>query len=90
MNIGIKDLVSGNYVEFASYRQGYFYYNVIVQCSDANNMSVPEKYQFQIPINDIGTATLKNKDKAITFMRWIRKSLEEKTLIKLTNEKEWT
>lgn len=39
-------------------------------------------YQFPVPIEDIGTATLPSSDKAITFMRWIRKAMEDKTLIK--------
>ena len=64
-----------NAVEFAYFRQGYFYYNV----ADDNTGL---EYQFPIPIEDIGTATLENRDKAITFMRWIRKAIQDKTLIK--------
>lgn len=65
-----------NTVEFGCFRQGYFYYNV----ADDNTGL---EYQFPIPIEDIGTATLESRDKAITFMRWIRKAILDKTLIKL-------
>ena len=43
---------------------------------------VLEYYIFTVPLEDIGTATLLAEDKAITFMRWIRKAIENKTLIK--------
>jgi len=34
-------------------------------------------FQFPVPINDTGTGTFKAEDKAILFMRWIRKRMEE-------------
>jgi hypothetical protein len=40
-------------------------------------------YQFPVDINDIGNATLLAEDKAIYFMRWIRRAREEGTLIKI-------
>jgi len=73
----IKDLIyNGNTVHFAFYRQQYFYYNVLSSRYNCH-------YQFPVPLDDIGTATLKSQDKAITFMRWIRKAIEDKTLVKL-------
>lgn len=81
----IKDLVSnGNTVTFDSYRQGVFYYNV-AYCTEEQLQSdtAVTIYQFPVPIDDIGTATLLKEDKAITFMRWIRKAIEDKTFIKL-------
>lgn len=65
----------GNRVQFDSFRAGYFYYNI------ENKEGVT--HQFQIPVEDIGNATLLATDKAITFMRWIRKAIEGNTLIKL-------
>jgi hypothetical protein len=70
----ITQLVKGNVVRFDSYRQGFFVY--ILETVDKN-------YSFIVPIDDIGTATMLAEDKAITFMRWIRKALEDKTLIEL-------
>lgn len=68
----ISELVKNdNMVNFAFYRSGIFYYIVVIP----NHI-----YEFQVPIDDIGTATLHDSDKAITFMRWIRKSIEEKTI----------
>lgn len=33
-------------------------------------------FKFPVPISDTGTAIFKNTDKAIFFMRWIRKHKE--------------
>lgn len=75
--MGIKDFVAkDNFVHFDSFRAGIFYYNVYKVDSTIG-------YQFQVPIEDIGGATLLADDKSVTFMRWIRKSIENKTLIKL-------
>lgn len=81
----IKNLIKDNYVKFDSYRQGYFYYNVekVVDNENSPTGQCIEKYQFTVPIGDIGTATLLNQDKAITFMRWIRKAIQDNTLIKI-------
>lgn len=70
----IKNIVQGNKVRFDSFRQGLFYYNVSVDGFD---------FQFTVPIEDIGTATLLASDKAITYMRWIRKAIDSNTFIKL-------
>lgn len=78
-NITLKELVKNNIVTFSHYRQGYFHYDLIVQSSEAEL----DVYQFPVPIDDIGTATLMANDKAITYMRWIRKAMEDNTLFKL-------
>ncbi len=73
--MNIKHFVfKGNNVEFDSYRAGIFYYNV--------KSFLGEWFQFQVPIDDIGNATLSAQDKAVTFMRWIRKSIDGSALIK--------
>jgi len=78
----IKDLVKNNFVKFDSYRQGLFYY--ILRTGEYSGIGDEYvDYQFTIPIDDIGTATLLSEDKALTYMRWIRKALDNKTLIKL-------
>jgi hypothetical protein len=76
----IKELVKDNMVEFDSYRQGHFYYNLYVKMDTPENGVI---FQFPVPLEDIGTATLLKEDKAITFMRWIRKAQDDKTLIEL-------
>jgi len=70
----IKFLIKNNWVHFQSYRQGFFVYSLRV-----GNVS----YEFPVSLDDIGTATMQNCDKAITFMRWIRKAIEDKTLIEV-------
>lgn len=88
--MSIKDLVKNRFVEFAFYRSGFFYYNLIVILTvqaiaeeEANGRAIQQVYQFPVPIEDIGNATLPVRDKALTFMRWIRKAKEDNTLIKL-------
>jgi len=79
----VKDFVgSNNKVTFDSYRQGHFYYNVPRLAVDEDDVFL-DVYQFTVPIEDIGTATLLAEDKAITFMRWIRKAIEDGTLTKV-------
>lgn len=75
--IKVTDFVTeGNFAVFNSFRANIFYY------------SIPHKtslklYQFQIPLEDIEGATISYREKAITMMKWIRKSIENKTFIKL-------
>jgi len=71
----IKDIVKGNTVHFARYRQGYAYYTVHVAAEAAD-------YTFPVPLDDIGDATLLATDKAMVFMRYIRKALADKTFVK--------
>lgn len=75
----LKELIKGNTVEFDSYRQGFFYYNITPYIGAESQPTC----QFPIPLEDIGTATLLKEDKAITYMRWIRKAQEDGTFIKL-------
>ncbi|HZI24452.1 MAG TPA: hypothetical protein VFD46_05220 [Chryseolinea sp.] len=78
--MNIKELIKDNLVKFDSYRQGNFYYKIIKSEQTAlqgENIT----YLFTVPIDDIGTATLLSEDKAITFMRWIRKAINENTLV---------
>ena len=86
--ISIKNLVKNNNpVKFDSYRQGFFYYNVGLDESQEDNYQgyiTTTKYQFPIPLDDVGTATLLKEDKAITYMRWIRKAIEDGTLIQIS------
>jgi len=41
-------------------------------------------YTVRVPLSDIGDATLLAADKAMVFMRYIRKAIEDKTFVKAT------
>lgn len=84
----IKQLVRKHgFAFFDFYRQGYFYYHVGIPNRE-DEMGVPEKWQFNIPASDLGTATLNRTEKAVTLMRWIRKALESGELIKVNTNNE--
>lgn len=72
--MNITQLIKDNHVSFVEYRKGFFYYR-IKEPSDNYHI-------FPVPLDDIGDATLKFTDKAIYFMRYIRKAIEEGTFIK--------
>lgn len=62
--MNIKDMVIDNkQVSFLYYRDQELWYST--ECG----------FQFPVPINDAGTAVFNAKDKAILFMRWIRKHI---------------
>ena len=83
--MSILELIKDNKVTFDSYRAGFFYYNIEVGHVEYNQGVItrtsPVIAQFTVPVEDIGNATLLKEDKAINFMRWIRKAVEENTLI---------
>jgi len=62
----IKDLVKDKRVVFEYYRGSELWY--VVQGTD---------FKFPVPISDVGDATFLAEDKAMLFMRYIRKYLKE-------------
>ncbi len=61
----LKDMVSGGKsVEFQYYRKGELWYST--ECG----------FMFPVPISDTGDGTFSKRDKAMLFMRYIRKHLE--------------
>lgn len=70
----ITEIIKDNKVTFSYLRKGNAFYNIIV-----NNTN----YMFPVPLDDIGDATLLKEDKAIIFMRYIRKALNSNEFIKL-------
>lgn len=66
----LKELVKGEVV-FCEYRKGNLWYACTAQ----------HGFQFPVPIEDTGDGIFKHTDKAILFMRYIRKHLET-----ITNE----
>ena len=67
----LKTLVKNNKVRFDFYRAGVMYYTVT---------SEEKTYRFPVPLDDIGDATLLAEDKAILFMRYIRKAINSNEL----------
>ncbi len=62
--VNVKDLVKDNKkVKFLQFREGEFLYQT--DCG----------FTFPVPLSDIGNATMLSEDKAILFMRYIRKHL---------------
>ena len=51
-------------VKFVSFREGNFIY--VTECG----------FEFPVPLTEIGTATLLAEDKALLFLRYIRKHVE--------------
>lgn len=74
----LKTLIKDNVVRFNFYRAGNLYYEVSVSLRYGI-----ETYQFPVPVSDIGDATFLKEDKAILFIRYIRKAIDNKELEKL-------
>lgn len=75
--MNIKDIVKDNTVRFVRYRQGIAYYRVNIPAEGA--------YVFPVPLDDIGDATLELEDKAILFMRYIKRAVGEGSFIPLAS-----
>ena len=63
----LKEIVKGKTAKFKFYRDGELWYET------------DDGFDFPIPISDTGTGIFKAEEKAIQFMRWIRKQLEART-----------
>lgn len=62
----VAKLVKGNQVLFTDYRDGELWYGGWI-------LAV---FSFPVPIADTGSGVFRREDKAITYMRWIRKHIE--------------
>lgn len=62
--MNIKDMVKDKKVTFLFYKEGELWYTT--ECG----------FEFPVPIDDVGTAAMNAEDKAILFMRWIRKQID--------------
>ena len=61
----LKEMIVNNQqVRFSFYRDGQLWYET--ECG----------FRFPVPIEDAGTATFLAEDRAILFMRYIRKQME--------------
>jgi hypothetical protein len=68
--LNITKLVKNKTARLVHYRDGHFIYET------------EDGFQFPVPLADIGTATLLAEDKALFFMRWIRRQLDVKEAAK--------
>jgi len=65
MILNVKEHVNKDQkVKFKFYRSGVLYYET------------EKGLIFEVPISDTGDAVFKPEDKAIMFMRWIRKEIQ--------------
>jgi len=83
--MNIKDIVKNNTVSFDRYRHGVMYYKVDVWEPSEHAVMldrIPITYSFPVPLDDIGDATLPAEEKAIMFMRYIRKALDDGTFVR--------
>lgn len=64
--MNIKDLVKDTRVKFMYYRHKELWYEII-----------GKNFLFPVPIDDTGDGTFLAEDKAILYMRYIRKMVEE-------------
>ena len=63
--MNLKNMVSNNKrVTFVKYQKGELWY--VTECG----------FEFPIPISDTGDAAFNPEDKAILFMRWIKKQID--------------
>ena len=63
--MNVKDLVNnGQRVKFVKYQQQELWY----KCENG--------FEFPVPISDTGDAAFLNEDKALLFMRWIKKHID--------------
>ena len=75
----IKAMVRGTRVYFVRYHEDQLWYRVAYR-DDPQSLcgaDSPEKeFEFPVPIADIGGATFLAEDRAILFMRYMRKHLQ--------------
>ena len=62
--MSIKEMVAGKTVKFVRYQRKELWY--VTECG----------FEFPVPIEDTGDAAFQSQDKAMLFMRWIRKHQE--------------
>ncbi len=77
MSQKIKLLVSPGNALFTRYYDGCLWYEIRYAITNHDTEEeLDHKFEFPVPITDIGSATFLRADKALLFMRYIRKHLE--------------
>ncbi len=64
---------------FNGFRCNTLYYRV-------RKAGTEDTYEFSIPVEDLGNATLNKFESALTLMRYIRRAIEANELIKVQDE----
>jgi hypothetical protein len=67
---------NNNQVQFVRYHDGQLWYVVAYTTGVLGLPMDGEYFEFPVPVSDIGTATFLAKDRAMLFMRYIRKHME--------------
>lgn len=74
-DINIKELITNNIATFDKIVSGIAHYKILIPTTDKFiNIQIDMKN-----LSDVGEGEFKSQDKAIYFMRWIRRSIEQKT-----------
>ncbi len=60
----LKEMIENKKVTFQFYRDHELWYET------------EDGFKFPVPIQDVGTGVFNREDKAILFMKWIRKHME--------------
>lgn len=81
MKLDLKEIVKNNYCYLTGVSSEFAYYDV-----DIVGEKEIKTFRFSIPLNDIGTTMLGQREKAIILMRWIRKTNENDELIFIKQE----
>jgi hypothetical protein len=78
--MSLKQMVQkGNTVTFLKYYDGDLWYRLVHANGEtlgSTDIPAVEVFDFPVPVSDIGNATFHATDKAILFMRYIRKQLK--------------
>ncbi len=75
----IKHMVmNGNQVRFVKYFDNCLWYSLQYIVNGYAQVH-PDTFEFPVPVSDIGNATFLAEDKAMLFMRYIRKHIETLT-----------
>jgi hypothetical protein len=70
----VKQVVRNNQARFLKYENGNLWYYVLY--SEDDDYNKPRQFDFPIPVADAGDGAFLSSDKAITYMRWIRKHID--------------
>jgi hypothetical protein len=67
-------VAKGKFTHFLNYRCGICYYEVI-------HLVTNKSYSYPVPVEDLGNATIHSMEPTLTMMRYIRKAIEDKTIV---------
>lgn len=74
--MNIKEIVKGQKAHFVFYRDNTLFYET------------DNGFQFPVPLDDAGSATINQEEKAILLMRYIRKHVERTKSLKEAQDRD--